>query len=38
MGTGKTNGDIEKKMKILALIVLIIFVIIVLLNIGKDRK
>lgn len=38
MGTGKTNGDIEKKMKTLALIILILFAIIVLLNIGKDRE
>jgi hypothetical protein len=38
MGTRPTNGDIEKKMMTLALTVLAVFVIIVLLNIGKDRK
>jgi hypothetical protein len=37
MGTSSPNGDIEKKMMILTLTVLAVFVIIVLLNIGKDR-
>jgi asparagine synthase (glutamine-hydrolysing) len=32
------NGDIEKKMKILALIIFVSFVILVLYNIGKDRE
>ena len=37
MGTRQTNGDIEKKMMILTLIVALAFVILVLWNIGKDR-
>jgi hypothetical protein len=38
MGTSSINGDIKKKMKILALIVFVAFVILVLYNIGKDRE
>ena len=37
MGTETSHGDL-KKMKTLALIILILFAIIVLLNIGKDRE
>jgi hypothetical protein len=37
VGTSPINGDIEKKMKILALTVFAAFVILVLWNIGKDR-
>jgi hypothetical protein len=37
VGKRPLNGDIKKKMKILALIVFLAFVIIVLWNIGKDR-
>ena len=37
MGTSSPNGDIKKKMMILTLTILAIFVIVVLLNIGKDR-
>ena len=37
MGKRTLNGDIKKKMKILALIVFLAFVILVLWNIGKDR-
>ena len=36
MGTGTLSGDTQK-MKILALTVMLIFVIVVLLSIGKDR-
>jgi hypothetical protein len=38
MGTSPFIGDIEKKMKILALIIFLAFVILVLYNIGKDRE
>jgi hypothetical protein len=38
MGKRKINGDIKKKMMILALTVLAVFVILVLYNIGKDRE
>jgi len=38
VGAGSINGDTEKKMKILALIIFLAFVILVLYNIGKDRE
>jgi hypothetical protein len=38
MGKRSINGDIKKKMKILALIIFLAFVILVLYNIGKDRE
>jgi hypothetical protein len=38
VGARTLNGDIKKKMKILALIVFLAFVILVLYNIGKDRE
>ena len=37
MGTDSINGNTQKKMMILTLTILAIFVIVVLLNIGKDR-